>query len=74
MCNPEFLLTLNSIEQGLTPMLSKMWLPLDKFTPEVMNGLKEGASHITAGQSKAEYEKFGKLRVEEAMTRPYMKF
>jgi len=55
-------------------MLSKMWLPLDKFTPEVMNGLKEGASHITAGQSKAEYEKFGKLRVEEAMTRPYIKF
>ena len=35
-------------------MLSKMWLPLDEFTLEVMDGLKEGASHTTAGQPKAE--------------------
>ncbi|KAF5368340.1 hypothetical protein D9758_002422 [Tetrapyrgos nigripes] len=44
--------------QGTTERLSKIWMPLDEFTRNVMNGLKNGDPVIAVGSAKGNYERF----------------
>ncbi|OCH95776.1 NAD(P)-binding protein [Obba rivulosa] len=50
--------------QGTTPALSKAWMPLDKFTEEVMEGLKQGDFQIAVGFSGKNWNKFEKGKIE----------
>ncbi|EMD42202.1 hypothetical protein CERSUDRAFT_147848 [Gelatoporia subvermispora B] len=50
--------------QGMTPMLSKFWMPLDTFTEQVMEGLKRGDTQIAPGTSGENWERFEKGKLE----------
>ncbi|RPD64909.1 NAD(P)-binding protein [Lentinus tigrinus ALCF2SS1-7] len=55
--------------QGMTPRLSKVWMPLDEFTKQVMEGLVRGDPQVTAGFASKVLEKYEKDKresVEEA--------
>lgn len=57
-------LTLNMADQGMTPMLSKFWMPLGTFTEQVMEGLKRGDTQIAPGTSGENWERFEKGKLE----------
>jgi len=59
---PEYAL----IDQGATPELSKIWMPLDEFTVLAMDGLKGGDLHIPIGAVKQRYDKFEEGKVDVA--------
>jgi len=52
------------LDQGTTPELSKVWMPLDEFTPLAMGGLKRGDMQIPIGMAKLQYNKFEDGKVE----------
>ncbi|KAH9945662.1 hypothetical protein B0H21DRAFT_424082 [Amylocystis lapponica] len=47
-------------QQGTTPMLSKLWMPLDEYTNITMEGLLRGDLAIPAGRSAESWEVFEK--------------
>ncbi|TFK57383.1 NAD(P)-binding protein [Heliocybe sulcata] len=52
--------------QGKSPSLSKMWMPLDKFTEHIMKGLLRGDSFITAGSGEKFFSRFEEGKAEAA--------
>ncbi|KZT75184.1 NAD(P)-binding protein [Daedalea quercina L-15889] len=52
--------------QGTTPKLSKMWLPLEDFTKEAMEGLKRGDVQIPVGRVKQQWDIFEKGKLEKS--------
>ncbi|KAF8898528.1 hypothetical protein BD779DRAFT_1484401 [Infundibulicybe gibba] len=55
---------------GTTTKLSKFWMPLEEYIPSIMQGLREGRSHIADGMAKTAFDRFdeGKFEmVEQAM-------
>ncbi len=56
-------------DQGTTPALSKLWMPLDEFTKHTMEGLIRGDSEVAVGfsaQLLEKYEKGKRESVEQA--------
>ncbi|TFY61938.1 hypothetical protein EVJ58_g4200 [Rhodofomes roseus] len=51
--------------QGTTPALSKLWMPLDEFTKEAMEGLQRGDVEIPVGKSAQQWEAFEKGKLEK---------
>ena len=49
--------------------MSKIWMPLDKFTALAMDGLKNGDLQIPVGAVKQKYDEFeaGKVDTAKAM-------
>ena len=61
------------VDQGdARDRLSKVWLPLDKFTEEAMAGLRRGDLQIPVGNAKETWERFEQGKNEE-MTSPNRK-
>lgn len=52
-------------DQGMTPKLSKFWMPLDAFTKETMEGLCRGNVQVPAGDSKEKWEQYEKGKLEQ---------
>ncbi|KAI0788592.1 hypothetical protein C8Q75DRAFT_734283 [Abortiporus biennis] len=50
--------------QGTTPALSKFWMPLDVFIPQVVDGLKRGDVQIPIGQAAEGWDTFEKGKLE----------
>ncbi|OBZ79087.1 putative oxidoreductase DltE [Grifola frondosa] len=51
--------------QGMTPALSKVWMPLDDFTKAAMDGLLRGNVQITAGFVNLNWDHFEKGKIEK---------
>ncbi|KZT21657.1 NAD(P)-binding protein [Neolentinus lepideus HHB14362 ss-1] len=52
--------------QGRTPALSKVWMTLDEFTKQTVEGLKRGDSIVASGMAAQGFEKFEKGKAEFA--------
>lgn len=52
--------------QGKTPVLSKVWMPLDEYTKHEVDGLLRGDTFIPIGQTADNFEKFEKGKDEIA--------
>ncbi|GJE85776.1 NAD(P)-binding protein [Phanerochaete sordida] len=50
--------------QGMTPKLSKFWLPLDEFTEQTMAGLCRGDVQVCPGDTQDKWDKFEKGKIE----------
>jgi len=50
--------------QGTTPRLSKVWMSLEDFTKEALEGLKRGDVEIPVGMVKRQWETFEKGKLE----------
>jgi len=57
--------------EGTTEMLSKAWMPLDVFTAQTMDGLKEGKFQIPVGLD-APFKRFEEGKLEQAIA--YLEF
>ena len=53
-------------DQGLTPALSKIWMPLDQFTKLTMESLIHGDPEIAVGFAATYFDKFEKGKREQA--------
>ncbi|KAH8102477.1 NAD-P-binding protein [Cristinia sonorae] len=51
--------------QGLTPILSKVWMPLTEFTDKAIAGLLRGDVQIGIGNSGKDWERYEKGKVEQ---------
>lgn len=51
-------------DQGIAPMLSKFWLPLEEFTEKAMEGLCSGNIQIPVGRAQNVWDKFEKGKLE----------
>ena len=58
--------SLTGTDQGMTPMLSKFWMPLDQFTGLAMEGLIRGDDDIAVGDAMDVLDKFDKGKAEVA--------
>ncbi len=47
-----------SLAEGTTEKLSKIWMPLDQYTKETVEGLQRGDHVVASGNAKIAYEKF----------------
>ena len=52
------------LDQGLTPMLSKIWMPLSEFTEKAMTGLHTGDVQVPIGMGAVLWEQFEKGKME----------
>ena len=55
------------IDQGTTPRLSKVWMPLSEFTPLAMQGLLHGDMQIPVGKTAKQWEKYEKGKIVDVV-------
>lgn len=50
--------------QGTTPTLSKVWMPLDSYVRETVEGLRRGDYQIPVGSAAAGYDRFERAKMD----------
>ena len=55
------------LDQGLTPMLSRVWVPLNEYIPNAMEALIRGEIHVVTPPTIAAFEKYERPRVEHVL-------